>query len=635
MSDTRRDDRLAELAAMGETWRATAAEFVARNEACVDSYRREISNGMDEALRRLREDVDRISGGNDVARRLSEQTSEYAGWMQWSLWDLPAFAVAIRPKPDAFRAAVIACGLVYTAIRIFDDLVDQHYSYKGRHDTLLAAISDDHARPHEATALSSLAGLLLCFEGLQRLSDPGQPIPATTLPVLVSSIRRAVVGAIMEFTDLHAWSLDSYSRLVRLKNVDYWRALYAAVDPQLESPLYPFLERYYELAQYLNDVGDYESDLASGQPNLMVLHHLHNGHREPGHGPPSGRVRREVEGFLADQYLALGCTAAELPDIERSVAQFKLHESLTAARRLGLFDRTEITGTVEPAGAPPRLFWYSEARDVIDHAGPDALVYTDCDVCGTRERRLIFHHQGFAYHRCPECSHVYVSPRVSAEVQTRMLADLDDPACEDRYLDVQRIYAEPICALLHDRAPGHRLLDIGFGRGYLMQMAQAYGFEVHGVEGSRAQVAKLRPQFGDRVVHCVLGRDGIPWDGLDAVVMSHVLEHLHDPRQALTHIRERMSPGGWLYLAVPDLGSTHFKILGKRWDAINPLAHLQYFTEASLNRLLTACSFEDVERTEHPRIPDEVAPRWMRLIRQLGGSESSELVLLARAPGGA
>jgi SAM-dependent methyltransferase len=367
-----------------------------------------------------------------------------------------------------------------------------------------------------------------------------------------------------------------------------------------------------------------------------VLHQLHSqvaGEAKP--GLPSGQVRRDVECFLLDRYLSLGRIAAGLPLTERGAAQLKLHESLTAARRLGLLgglEPAEPTESAEPAGLG--LFWYSEAHDVLEQAGPEALVHTLCGVCGGMDRRLMFHHQGFAYYRCLECTHVYVSPRVSADVQTRMLAELEDAACEDQYLDIQRIYAERICALLRNRTPGHRLLDVGFGRGYLMRVAQAYGFEVHGIEGSPAQVATLAPQFGDRILHCVLGQDAIPWQGLDAVVMSHILEHLHDPHEILTHIRERMSPGGWIYVAVPDMGSSHFKILGRRWDAISPLTHLQYFTEASLSRLLSACSFEDVERVHHPAADEDAALRWRRLMGQVGGSENSELTLVARNPNG-
>ena len=634
-------DKLAELDEVGEVLAGAASEFTARHQERIDGYRREISVGMDEALRRLRDDIEALSGGNPLAVRVGEETAEYADWMQWSLWDLPAVAVAIEPDPAVFRRAVTACGLVYTAIRVFDDLVDRHYWYKGRHATLLGAVSEDHTRPHQAMALNSLAGLLLCFDGLDRLSDPDDPALAATRRLLVASLRRAVVGAIMEFTDQREWSLEDYRRLVRLKNVDYWRGLYAAVDPELRSPLYPFLELYYEVAQYLNDVGDYPADLASGQPNLVALHRLRAGDGAVCHpldGGTGGPAGAAVEGFLADNYLTLARMAAALPPVERGVAQLKLHESLTRARGLGLLGRPQApppTGpAAPPAAAAPRLFWYSEAHDVVEQAGPEALVDVGCGVCGTDGRRLLFHKQGFAYHRCAECGHVYVSPRVSGAVQAGMLLDLDDLACEDTYLEVQRIYAETICQLLRERTPGARLLDIGFGRGYLMQMAQVYGFEVYGIDGSHAHVADLRPQFGHRVVQGVLGRDEIPWDEMDVVAMSHILEHVTDPSAVMAHVRARMAPGGWVYVAVPDLGSTHFAIFGKRWDAVNPLAHLQNFTEGSLRHLLEACSFARIERIRHPPVDEDVAPRWMRLMRQLGGSESSELLMLARVPGG-
>ena len=91
----------------------------------------------------MRDDVARISEDNAVAVRLAAQSSDYVEPMQWSLWDLPVFAVAVRPAPAVFRRAVAACGLVHIAItRVFDDIIDQHVSYKGRHDTLLASVSE-------------------------------------------------------------------------------------------------------------------------------------------------------------------------------------------------------------------------------------------------------------------------------------------------------------------------------------------------------------------------------------------------------------------------------------------------------------------------------------------------------------
>jgi hypothetical protein len=38
----------------------------------------------------------------------------------------------------------------------------------------------------------------------------------------------------------------------------------------------------------------------------------------------------------------------------------------------------------------------------------------------------------------------------------------------ERLFEIQKIFAEPICHLIRLRAPGNRLLDLGFGRGHIM-----------------------------------------------------------------------------------------------------------------------------------------------------------------------
>src|SRR5262249_53146515 len=130
----------------------------------------------------------------------------------------------------------------------------------------------------------------------------------------------------------------------------------------------------------------------------------------------------------------------------------------------------------------------------------------------------------------------------------------------------------------------------------------------------------------------VLGRDTIPWDSFDVVVMSHILEHLPDPMATLKQLRAIMNPGGLLYVAVPDMQSLQFRVFGKRWDVINPLVHYQYFNEQSLSRLLRDCGFVDLDRVKHPVAPKELAPRWVQAVRRLGGTDSGELAILAQVP---
>ena len=611
---------------LGRSCADTAARFREERSDEIERYRELISIGVDDALVQLQTEMAELSAGNEVVQQVGEQLSSYVAWMQWSLWDLPVLAVAFDPDPDEFRDAVTACGLAYIAIRAFDDVIDEHFNYKGRRDTFLGTMSASYADMHRARGLSTLAGLLLCFDGLGRLADR-----TPTLTGVLGSLRRAVIGAMMEHTPQPALSRDDYVRMVRLKNVDYWCALYSALDPEHFSPLYPFFVRYYEVAQYLNDIEDYEDDVLRGQPNLLAIRNG-SSHLRPVDDPRAWAVSAEVEAMLAELIVGLGTSAEGLPEAERAVAVTKLADLIEGAHAAGLFAEGVAANGRAEAATMPDLFVFSELTEVIEQAGRDAIVHVDCAVCDSGDRHELFRKQGFHFHRCRACSHVYVSPRISAKVQEQIVTAYDGDGRPDKYLEVQRIYAEHICHLLRNRTTGPRLLDIGFGRGYLLQMAQVYGFEAHGIDGAASMVEPLRPLFGDRVAHAVVGRDPLPWHELDVVVMTHVLEHLTDPGAVLREIRSSMNDGGWIYVTVPDVESMDFRIFGKRWDVVNPLVHLQYFTEESLTRALESAGFEGATRFRYPQLPDEIAPRWMRLMRQLGGSDSSELTMLAKLP---
>ena len=613
-----------------------AEQFNVQYADQVQTYRHAISEGLGVVLDDLRQNVEHISDGNKVATTLVTQAAEYVDWAQWTFWDLPYFAIALHSPLERFRRAVAACGMVYLSMRIVDDVIDRHFWYKGKRPTLLSVQSEAPTGSQTTEPLTVLAALLVCFQGLSCLTEPQAELE-TTLRETVRALRSTVIGAIMELSPREEWTPQYYERLTRLKNVEYWRSLYAALDTEQNSELYRLLERYYALAQMLNDVQDYPDDERRNQPNLIsvYLRHKHGGHIPPNLAH-SGRcvIPPNVEDLLATQLLELGQTAERLPEPDRQIAQLKLHEYLQEAYRLGLFvaPDEEPVASAEAERVPLRLQWHSDIDEVIERAGLDALQEIDCAVCESPERRLLFTKQGYAFHRCLECSHIYVSPRIRADLQKRIAEELDDGGLEDSYLEIQKIYAAFLCDYIHPRAPGPRILDIGFGRGYLMQLTRAYGFEVYGIDSSTAQIERLKPQFGDRVCQVSVGLEKIPWGAFDVVVMSHVLEHLVDPAAALSEVRAAMNPGGLLYIAVPDMESVQFRMFGKHLETINPLVHLQYFTENSLSRLLQRGEFSELERVSPPSIPEEIAPRWMRLVGSLGGCDSGELAMVAHVP---
>ena len=155
---------------------ATAGEqFEELHREPIEAFRLEISGGIHDALSELKRDVAELSGDNPLCSEILILSGEYIDWLQWTFWDLPYFAVALRPDKPRFRRTVAACGLVFLAIRVLDDLVDRHFWYRGKRTTLLAGLSQRHRQGDRSEGLTVLTAMLLCFDGLSRLSQDLDP----------------------------------------------------------------------------------------------------------------------------------------------------------------------------------------------------------------------------------------------------------------------------------------------------------------------------------------------------------------------------------------------------------------------------------------------------------------------------
>ena len=138
---------------------------------------------------------------------------------------------------------------------------------------------------------------------------------------------------------------------------------------------------------------------------------------------------------------------------------------------------------------------------------------------------------------------------------------------------------------------GRSLLDIGCGSGTFLHLARRRGFLPHGMDVSARAVAAAREQYGLAVRQGEIGSD--VWKGrdFDLVTMFHVLEHLPDPRRAITYAGGLLKPGGRLILQVPNVASLQARIFGARWYGLDVPRHLINFTPQALRLLLGQAGF--------------------------------------------
>ncbi len=133
--------------------------------------------------------------------------------------------------------------------------------------------------------------------------------------------------------------------------------------------------------------------------------------------------------------------------------------------------------------------------------------------------------------------------------------------------------------------PGGRLLEVGCGSGQALRVLGELGWDAEGVDFDRAAVERARAR-GLAVRLGSLREQGYAAESFDAVVMSHLIEHVPDPLLVLEECRRVLKPGGRLVILTPNAGSWGHAVFQEHWFALEIPRHLVVFDPRNLRRLV-------------------------------------------------
>jgi ubiquinone/menaquinone biosynthesis C-methylase UbiE len=241
------------------------------------------------------------------------------------------------------------------------------------------------------------------------------------------------------------------------------------------------------------------------------------------------------------------------------------------------------------------------------------FVEVRCPVCDSEKYRVVYestlgsslpdlgykfapsHLKTYRIVRCLHCGHRYCSPLPRQLFKGYI--DVED----SEYLrnEPQRLAtAEKVMGVLRKYKNGGRLLDVGCATGDFLRVAARY-YDVEGLELS-TWAARLAKERGLWIHESRLEELGAT-ERYDVVTLWGVIEHFENPRKEIGQVARLMKRGGVLCIWTGDIESLTARLLGKKWWYFMG-QHIQYFSRATLHRLLEECGFTKVAIRNYPYV---------------------------------
>lgn len=273
-------------------------------------------------------------------------------------------------------------------------------------------------------------------------------------------------------------------------------------------------------------------------------------------------------------------------------------------------------------------------------ATPLELVSVVCNVCESDDARLIG--TGFDYeywtspeefraYRCRVCGCVYLSPRPDVSEFARIYPSTYHSLAfsQDNFALVHKIRSRLETNRLLRYCEGipsdARILDVGCGDGFHLQLLRTYGRDTWTVEGIDIDSRAVeRATKGGATVHQgTIEELELLQNQYDVVYTLQTVEHVADPYSMLTAIHRVLKPGGRLVIVTDNTGSLDFRWFQKGlWGGYHFPRHWNLFDRSSLTWLATRAGYE-TERIDtivspvnwvysiHNYLVAKQAPQWL------------------------
>lgn len=268
------------------------------------------------------------------------------------------------------------------------------------------------------------------------------------------------------------------------------------------------------------------------------------------------------------------------------------------------------------------------------------LTQTICCLCELNDAEPIGAGEDFEYRtsadefsamRCLKCGLIFLNPRPDVSEFARIYPanyhafEFSEKEFGFIFNVRRKLEAKRLLSWCKDLPDNARIIDIGCGDGFHLELLRDFGKKTWTLEGVDAdeRAASVAEAKGLKIHRGTLENLDLPAESYDLALLIMTIEHVADPVRLVCDIRAILKPGGRVVIVTDNTDSLDFKLFRKRhWGGYHFPRHWNLFNSKTM-RLLAEKAEMEVEslRTQvspvnwvysiRNRLSDKKYPQWL------------------------
>lgn len=238
--------------------------------------------------------------------------------------------------------------------------------------------------------------------------------------------------------------------------------------------------------------------------------------------------------------------------------------------------------------------------DKNDYPIPEYFSRYHCQICSSKQSTLLFTLDNFSYVSCEDCECIYNVEMLKNSVLEEMynsgiyleyFKKLVAPAQQLRKEVLERRKAAQVSSLF--KGPG-KILDVGCGSGSFLKECQQAGWEVFGIDPSKAAIQTAKEKYDLNLIEGFFESHQFE-NTFDCIVFIGI-EHMQNPMECLQKAVSLLNRDGIIFFEAPNADSLLMNHIKKYpFEAtrfIESARHYLFFSRKSLNYIAKKCQLK-------------------------------------------